>query len=821
MNKIIKENCQIIRRFRSELNTEKLLVIFDLFRNQLTQIEEFHSKCLLIDQISSSLSNLENRYEKLSDRQLLNHELFVLLRDHLIVYLEKIFIDETLRSDSLFNLSKLFNNICHFINENNFEIIKRLILSRDLIDQISKSIDFIDSNSNLQSNVNFVRTINLLLISLKDLRRYEITRDEYELLSPILNQIIKCLCSTNVHKIIRNFETHFNNKLSEYEVLLLDTMPLYLQWYPSSHRQIDSYIEIVGNIIDEYSKWFINVSPQSFVRCSYKFGRMIRHLNTFLIRPIESNNLYLLSEKFFYEYSKLVFQWSFIFVCLIKENLIEKLAIRILIQNIYNLTLHLNVLNLIKTIPNVISMLFKLISIDDDEIQLNSYRCLGKILNQNDIKSLDNANKIVSVYIDYLRKTVDDKKSIERFSSLLESLKSISFLFVSLRLFVELFLFCLDFVQHDEVKVELLKQNVFPLLFKCLFQENIHRIEVKVLVLEVLFSLSFNDDAFVFLKEHQRFVDFIRKSSLDNENNQLQKVSEGLLWRLEKEEDLIHKCNPTKTYLYEIMISYSHRDQHICLQIYEQLVNEGYKVWIDKDCLYGQTMGGMADAIENCQFVIVCMSNTYKESVYCQSEAHYAYERGCCIIPILIQSNYKPDGWLGIIVSGKIFINFADQDFQYAFLLLKNQIDQQKQIYPEQSSLQTSINTQFDTTNNPTQQPSQLYSNDDQLPKDLTNWTNEHVKYFFRQIKLDHNFYYLCSNMTGESLLQIYEMCLLDRQSMYQTFKAELNFKYQILLPIADYILFIQRIQPFIDKQTLQRVQRHSTQFYFTFCNIL
>ncbi|CAF4985625.1 unnamed protein product, partial [Rotaria socialis] len=81
----------------------------------------------------------------------------------------------------------------------------------------------------------------------------------------------------------------------------------------------------------------------------------------------------------------------------------------------------------------------------------------------------------------------------------------------------------------------------------------------------------------------------------------------------------------------------------------------------------GSTMVGIANAIENSEHVVICMSNMYKQSVYCQSEAHYAFERRCRLIPIIVESNYKPDGWLGIIVSGKIYVNFAKDEFSKAY----------------------------------------------------------------------------------------------------------------------------------------------------------
>jgi hypothetical protein len=77
-----------------------------------------------------------------------------------------------------------------------------------------------------------------------------------------------------------------------------------------------------------------------------------------------------------------------------------------------------------KTIPNLIPMLLKMIDVDHDEIQLNAYRCLGKMMRETDIKTMANPDKIASVYIEYMTNTIDDPKNVERFYSLLESLKS-------------------------------------------------------------------------------------------------------------------------------------------------------------------------------------------------------------------------------------------------------------------------------------------------------------------------------------------------------------------------------------------------------------
>ena len=84
-----------------------------------------------------------------------------------------------------------------------------------------------------------------------------------------------------------------------------------------------------------------------------------------------------------------------------------------------------------KTLPNLIPMLLKVTDIEDDEIQVNAYRCLGKIMMEADIKTMTNPSQIASVYIDFITKTIDDPYQKERFHSLLKSLKSKTYLFFS------------------------------------------------------------------------------------------------------------------------------------------------------------------------------------------------------------------------------------------------------------------------------------------------------------------------------------------------------------------------------------------------------
>ncbi|CAF3362850.1 unnamed protein product, partial [Rotaria socialis] len=51
--------------------------------------------------------------------------------------------------------------------------------------------------------------------------------------------------------------------------------------------------------------------------------------------------------------------------------------------------------------------------------------------------------------------------------------------------------------------------------------------------------------------------------------------------------------------------------------------------------------------------------------------------------------HYKPDGWLGIIASGKIYVDFAKIEFNLAYEKLKNEISQHRHQHTSQPTIKT------------------------------------------------------------------------------------------------------------------------------------
>ncbi|CAF3917384.1 unnamed protein product [Adineta steineri] len=565
-------------------------------------------------------------------------------------------------------------------------------------------------------------------------------------------------------------------------MLLLTTCPLFLRWYPGDHNP-DLFLQPARTLLTPFTSWVLNCPSDSIVHCSEEVRDMIRHLNVILVRPIDWETSNISSQEFYDDYCKLVSQWiSFLPIITRTESSSEvsdrTTITRFIVQDLYNFTLHPSVLNFMTTIPNLIPTLLKMTDIQQDETQLNIYRCLGKIMVEDDIKTMAHPDKIAMIYIKFLSNSIDDVKKKDRFHSLLESL--------------------INWVQHDQLKVYLLDQNILPLLIRCTMETKFDSIKAQKPALEILLALSFKNDASSSLKQNQQLMNYIRNLSKNTISTKasLQRAAEGLLWKLEKETEAVAKPTSTNTHQFDIMISYSHSDKQICHRIHEQLVKDGFRVWIDREQMHGATMIAMAEAIENSNIILICMSDTYKQSVYCQSEAHYAFERRRRLIPLIMKSHYKPDGWLGIIVSGKLYVDFVKLQFQSAYDRLKVEINQ---CHQQKTNPSTIIPKEKDPQKTSAiVAPSAEQYSIVKLPHCINQWTNDHVNSFLVSIGLKDTLHILCSRMDGHRLIHLYEMCMMNRESMFQSLKIELVEGHHKLLPINDYVTFLHEIKKYV-----------------------
>ncbi|CAF2118947.1 unnamed protein product, partial [Rotaria magnacalcarata] len=118
------------------------------------------------------------------------------------------------------------------------------------------------------------------------------------------------------------------------------------------------------------------------------------------------------------------------------------------------------------------------------------------------------------------------------------------------------------------------------------------------IVYDIIWAFSFNKDIQKQLRSNAPFMSKLIQLAKQSENEQMRKAIDGILWNLElnHENHLIDDKHNKKAF--DIVISYSHKEKVACKQIYDELIEAGYRVWIDFDQMHGNVMDAMAQAIE-------------------------------------------------------------------------------------------------------------------------------------------------------------------------------------------------------------------------------
>jgi hypothetical protein len=66
----------------------------------------------------------------------------------------------------------------------------------------------------------------------------------------------------------------------------------------------------------------------------------------------------------------------------------------------------------------------------------------------------------------------------------------------------------------------------------------------------------------------------------------------------------------------------------------------------------------MSEGVDNAAVMLSCVSLAYKESANCRLEAQYGHQRRLPLIPLMMEADYRPTGWLGLLLGCKLYINF-------------------------------------------------------------------------------------------------------------------------------------------------------------------
>ena len=234
----------------------------------------------------------------------------------------------------------------------------------------------------------------------------------------------------------------------------------------------------------------------------------------------------------------------------------------------------------------------------------------------------------------------------------------------------------------------------------------------------------------------------------------------------------------------KVMISYNSASRDICLKIKDELEKQNFKVWIDVNEIHGSSLEAMARAVESSDFILMCVTEKYRQSVNCQAEAQYSFKLKKKIIPLILQKGLENvDGWLGIILGDKIFINFIKYPFEKCLELIFKEINLSINQSNKDSDKMKSINF-----NEPTKTSvSHSYSKPDtKVPevkvKDAKSMNEKEVDEWLTVKNVPDQIRNLLRPCNGEVLHQLFKMRNSAPEFYFQSISKNSNVELKAIL---------------------------------------
>ena len=285
----------------------------------------------------------------------------------------------------------------------------------------------------------------------------------------------------------------------------------------------------------------------------------------------------------------------------------------------------------------------------------------------------------------------------------------------------------------------------------------------KVSAIKALWMLAFDDNNKKAIRQEDGAVGLLRHLQ-HCKDSQVQRVAAGALWEVEgKTARHAERIESTGNH---VMISYQWDSQEVLIEVKNRLQASGYRVWMDLEQMRGSTLEAMAKAVENSSVVLVCVSERYKESPNCRSEAEYAYQLRKDIIPLMMQRKYRGDGWLGMLVGTKLWFDFNSQ----------------QSIEPSVTKLIKELGGRgkdVDNTDGPSEPVAPAVQSDGvhTAPSSpvVSNWTNEEVKQWFKEIGLEKVYKKDISEIDGQTLIDLQQLRSECPEYFYRCLERDLS----------------------------------------------
>ncbi|UJR27607.1 hypothetical protein I4U23_008888 [Adineta vaga] len=796
-------------RIHDKLSSNDICIMFNQFLIEFERMEKSgHATTKLFldaveDIIDAVLSILPY---KLLDPKVLNHPLMHFIQQLLITILDnwcisqlRINIQET---DILLKIVLIFVHAAEQafmpdVNENE-KTKKDLLTTKQLLFKVREQIDGIVLNKQDSDEDPNVWAVGLLTIKLLQGSPfyYNLGRNQRLINDLIMNS----LDSYDYRQIMLRLQ--HGQSLTDIDYFLFLTCWQYLSSRSLTkenfsislnetdllHFLVDELITRLEYAIDE----LLSIAPPSL---AYIFERCHQLLTIHNLASFDKHANYIID------------RLTHILQNQLTTNSQDQALIIVALDAFHDLTKTSDIRAIIKN-RQLTSLFRNFTSTENNDQRKLAFGILAEIMDEQEINK--NPEEMTTIFIDQL-KQLDPKEYNPDLDNILSTIKVL--------------------IQHESPKNEIIKQGGLERIVSFIRDGDISKQSDNQLenALKILWLSTFDHPDVV--KSFQEDVKFMTRVNqlLDhakqNQNPKLEKAADGLIWKVEKEEkfkeqqqekkkkkkseqsgttDGAEEDEEEEEEQYDLMISYSWADMDLAHRIFHHLTEKlGYKIWLDQEQMHGSTIEAMANAVDNAQFILMCMSETYKRSANCKSEAEYAFNRKKHIVPCKMKKDYSADGWLGFILGTRMYIDFETQEFEKAIELLDNEIQLQKKKRKEakESTKTPLLDEMADKKIENTKVECQ--STDNEIierieTKNIASWTISDARDFL--IKKDLlDILPLFEGINGRELFDLYSMCKINSVLMYRSLKSELLKMHDKVLTIATYLHFIDRLRTVCD----------------------
>ena len=205
--------------------------------------------------------------------------------------------------------------------------------------------------------------------------------------------------------------------------------------------------------------------------------------------------------------------------------------------------------------------------------------------------------------------------------------------------------------------------GIVPLLLRVLEADHPSGLDVKADAAKALWNLALTDDVRTSMEAAHGVLARMKEAreafrDAGPAGGPLLRHVHGVLFEYEGRTPAVSGASASRW----VLISYNWGSQDLALYLSARLKALGLAVWIDVECMAGDVINAMAEAVEGAAAVVTLMTMAYKQSPNCQSELKYTHKLGKPIVPVAAQGGYAPDGWLARILDGRPCFDFCARE---------------------------------------------------------------------------------------------------------------------------------------------------------------